>query len=207
MNSAISIIIPTYNEKDSILPLVSRIDNALSGCKYEIVFVDDNSGDGTAETATALSPQYPVKVIVRKNKKGLASAVVDGIKQASGQILCVMDADLQHPPEVIPKLLREIDSGADMVIASRYARGGSLQNWGATRRVISKGAIFLAHLLLPSTRHIKDPVSGFFMFDKRAIASTDLKPTGYKILLEILLCGKFHPISEVAFSFQTRTGG
>lgn len=207
MNSAISIIIPTYNEKDSIIPLVSRINNALSGYEYEIVFVDDNSGDGTAETAKALSPQYPVRVILRKNKKGLASAVVDGLNQANGNIVCVMDADLQHPPEVIPDMLREIDSGADMVIASRYVKGGSCQGWGATRRIISKGAIFLAHLLLPSTRQINDPVSGFFMFDKRAAASADLKPTGYKILLEILLIGKFHRIAEVAFLFQTRSGG
>jgi len=207
MSLAISIIIPTYNEKDSIIPLVRRIDNALSGCEYEIIFVDDDSSDGTAETAKTLSPQFPVKVIVRKNKKGLASAVVDGLKQTSGQIVGVMDADLQHPPEVIPDLLREIDSGADMVIASRYTKGGSCQGWGATRRIISRGAIFLAHLLLPSTRKINDPVSGFFMFDKRAVASADLRPTGYKILLEILLSGKFNSVAEVAFTFQTRSGG
>lgn len=207
MTAPISLIIPTYKEKDNIIPLLRRIHHALSNYEYEVVFIDDNSGDGTAETAEALSPRYPVSVIVRKDKRGLASAVVDGLKQTSGQIVGVMDADLQHPPEVIPKLLAEIESGADMVIASRYVKGGACQNWGLIRRIISKGAIFLAHLLLPSTRQIKDPMSGFFMFNRQVVANADLRPTGYKILLEILLNGNFHNIAEVAFVFHTRSGG
>ena len=122
MSRAISIIIPTYNERDNIIPLVKRIDQALSDYDYEIVFVDDNSRDGTAELAIALSPKYPVKVMVRQNKRGLASAVVDGLKQTTGQIVGVMDADLQHPPEVIPDLLQAIKGGADIAIASRYIK-------------------------------------------------------------------------------------
>ncbi len=183
MGKAISIIIPTYNEKDNIIPLVERIDHALSNHDYEIVFIDDNSGDGTAKLAATLSPKYPVKVIVRKNKRGLASAVVDGLSHVAGQIIGVMDADLQHPPEIIPDLLREIQNGADIVIASRYSKGGARQGWSLTRRIISKGAIFLAHLLLPSTRQVSDPTSGFFMFNRQVIANANLRPTGYKILL------------------------
>ena len=160
MNKDVSIIIPTYNERDNITPLVQRIDRALSNYEYEIVFVDDGSRDGTVELITQLSREYPVKVEVRKNKKGLASAVVDGLRYANGQIVTVMDADLQHPPEVIPKLLQEVTGGADIAIASRYVKGGGCQGWGIVRRVISKGAIFLAHLLLPITRQVSENEPG-----------------------------------------------
>jgi len=207
MSRAISIIIPTYNEKDNIIPLVERIDHALSDYDYEILFVDDSSRDGTAELAVALSPKYPVKVIIRQNKRGLASAVVDGLKQATGQIVGVMDADLQHPPEVIPDLLRAIKGGAGIAVASRYIKGGGCQGWGLTRRIISKGAIVLAHLLLPSSRQVKDPVSGFFMFKRQVMAHADLRPTGFKILLEILMAGEFQNIAEVPYTFSVRSGG
>jgi len=207
MSKTISIIIPTYNERNNVTPLIKRIDHALSNYDYEVVFVDDNSGDGTAEVAGALSSKYPVKVIVRQNKRGLASAVVDGLEHATGQIVGVMDADLQHPPEVIPDLLKEIQSGADIVIASRYVKGGACQGWGLTRRIISKGAIFLAHLLLPSTRQVRDPMSGFFMFNRQVVANADLKPTGYKILLEILMEGQFQNLAEVPYTFITRSRG
>ena len=207
MSRAISIIIPTYNERDNIIPLVERIDQALSNYDYEIVFVDDSSRDGTAELAIALSPKYPVKVIVRQNKRGLASAVVDGLKQATGQIVVVMDADLQHPPEVIPDLLRAIKGGADIAIASRYIKRGGCQGWGLTRRIISKGAIVLAHLLLPSTRRVRDPMSGFFMFNRQVVAHADLRPTGFKILLEILMEGESQNITEVPYTFRVRSGG
>ena len=207
MDSTVCLIIPTYNERGNILPLVERIHHALSGYDYEILFVDDNSGDETTELITALSSQYPVKVIVRKNKKGLASAVVDGLGQATGQIIGVMDADLQHPPEVLPDLLREVQNGADIVIASRYIKGGACQGWGLARRIISKGAIFLAHLLLPSTKQVRDPVSGFFIFNREVVANANLRPTGYKILLEILMEGKFRNLAEVPFTFRVRTSG
>jgi len=207
MSRAISIIIPTYNERDNIIPLVERIDQALSNYDYEIVFVDDSSRDGTAELAVALSPKYPVKVMVRQNKRGLASAVVDGLKQATGQIVGVMDADLQHPPEVIPDLLRAIKGGADIAVASRYIKGGGCQGWGLARRIISKGAIILAHLLLPSTRRVRDPMSGFFMFNRQVLAHADLRPTGFKILLEILMEGEFRNMAEVPYTFSVRSGG
>jgi dolichol-phosphate mannosyltransferase len=207
MSRAISIIIPTYNEKDNIIPLVERINQALSNYDYEILFVDDGSRDGTAELAVALSPKYPVKVMVRQNKRGLASAVVDGLKQTTGQIVGVMDADLQHPPEVIPDLLQAIKDGADIAVASRYIKGGGCQGWGLTRRIISKGAIVLAHLFLPSTRRVRDPMSGFFMFNRQVVAHADLRPTGFKILLEILMEGEFRDIAEVPYTFSIRSGG
>jgi dolichol-phosphate mannosyltransferase len=207
MNKTISLIIPTYNERDNIKPLVERLHRALSRHSYEIVFIDDNSADGTAELAASLSEKYPVKVTVRKNKRGLASAVVDGLSQVSGEVIAVMDADLQHPPEVITDLLNEIENGADIVVASRYVEGGGCQGWSLTRRLISKGAIFLAHLLLPATRQVGDPMSGFFMFNKGVVQDAELKPTGYKILLEILMLGKFQNVAEVPYTFITRERG
>ena len=207
MSKSISIIVPTYNEADSITPLVEKLHTALSGYNYEVIFVDDDSQDGTAVIASGLSAKYPVKVMVRKGKKGLASAVVDGLQQVNNDIVGVMDADLQHPPEVVPALVREIENGADVVIASRYVKGGECPDWGLIRSIISKGAIFLSHLFLPSTRHISDPMSGFFFFNRQVVTGAELKPTGYKILLEILIEGSYQKVAEVPYSFQLRRLG
>ncbi len=207
MDKAVTIIIPTYNENDNIVPLVERISSAMPDKNFTILIIDDNSRDGTAETARALSAKYPVKVIVRKDKRGLASAVVDGLEQVSGNIVAVMDADLQHPPEVIPELLKKLNDGADMAIGSRYVKGGGCRGWSLTRRIMSKGAIAISHVLLPQTRNIKDPMSGFYMFDKRALVGADLKPTGYKILLEMLVKGKFKNVAEVPYTFEARSRG
>jgi dolichol-phosphate mannosyltransferase len=207
MDKMISLIIPTYNEHDNILPLVQRLDQSLSQQSYEVVFIDDNSSDGTAELVSSLKDKYPVRVVVRKDKRGLASAVVDGISHTSGQIIGVMDADLQHPPELVPDLLKAIDSGADVVVASRYIEGGGCQGWSLSRRLISKGAIFLAHLLLPATRKVSDPMSGFFMFKRGVVDDVRLNPSGFKILLEILMVGKHRTVTEVPFIFVTRERG
>ena len=207
MDKTVSLIIPTYNEHDNIIPLTQRLSHALSGRSYEIVFVDDNSADGTAELAASLKDRYPIKVIVRKNKRGLASAVVDGLSHTSGNIIAVMDADLQHPPEVVPNLLKEIEKGVDIAVASRYVVGGGCQGWSLTRRLISKGAIFLAHLLLPATRKVSDPMSGFFMFNKEVVTNVRLSPSGFKILLEILMVGESRSVAEVPFTFVTRKRG
>jgi dolichol-phosphate mannosyltransferase len=207
MDKTISLIIPTYNEHDNIVPLTQRLNQALSRQSYEIVFIDDNSTDGTAELAASLKDKYPVKVVVRKNKRGLASAVVDGISHTSGQIIAVMDADLQHPPELVPDLLKRIEASADIAVASRYITGGGCQDWSLTRRLISKGAIFLAHLLLPATRQVSDPMSGFFMLKRGVVNDAQLKPSGYKILLEILMVGKYQTVTEVPYIFVTREMG
>ena len=207
MSKAISLIIPTYNERDNIVPLVKEIHDALSNYEYEILFVDDDSSDGTAELVSTLSAKYPVKVIVRRNKRGLASAVVDGLEQVAGEILGVMDADLQHPPEIIPGLLEKAESGVDIVIASRYVRGGACRGLGLARKIVSKGAIFVAHLLLPFTRQVRDPISGFFAFRRSVVRNIALKPIGYKILLELLVIGKVGQVAEVPFSFNMREQG
>jgi dolichol-phosphate mannosyltransferase len=203
----ISIIIPTYNEKDNIAPLLSRVDKALSGYNYEVLIVDDGSKDGTIELASELASKYPVKVIVRRGERGLATAVVHGLKSATGQIIGVMDADLQHPPEVIPDLIKAIQDGADMVVASRYIPGGGCPNWGLSRRIISRVALMISHLLLPSTRQVKDPLAGFFMFRRQNVDPEKLKPIGYKISLEVMLTGNFQRIVEVPYIFEDRSAG
>ncbi len=203
----ISLVIPTYNEQDNIQPLVERLAKTFAGRKYEILFVDDNSKDATVDIAAKLSEQYPVKVLVRKRERGLATAVLHGFKYAQGNIIGVMDADLQHPPEINAKLLEALDNGADMAIGSRYVPGGGVPNWGLVRRIISKGAGTLAHLFLPTTRRVKDPMSGFYMFKREALGDIEFKPIGYKILLEMIVMGKFKNIVEVPFIFEDRSSG
>jgi len=207
LKEKVSLIIPTYNEKDNITPLIERISKALEGYNYDIIIVDDNSKDGTIEAANKLAERYPVKLIVRKNEKGLATAVIHGIKNSAGSIICVMDADLQHPPEKLPEMIKAIEDGADMAFASRYIPGGGVPHWGLLRRVISKGAGQISHILLPSSRRVHDPMSGFFIFKREKVDPDKLKPTGYKIALEVLLIGNFSNVTEVPFIFEDRTAG
>jgi dolichol-phosphate mannosyltransferase len=207
MQEMLSIVIPTYKEKDNLTLLVNRIHKALSDRDYEIIIVDDNSQDGTSELAAQLAKQYPVKLFVRRKEKGLATAVIHGIKQASGDIIGVMDADLQHPPEVLPRLLQAVEGGADMVFASRYIEGGGCPNWSMSRKIVSKVAAMVSHILLPSSRRVKDPMSGYFMFRSKNVDPDRLKPLGYKIALEIMLVGSFKNITEVPFIFEERSAG
>ena len=146
-------------------------------------------------------------MVVRTDKRGLASAVVDGFRLAKGELIAVMDADLQHPPSVLPRLVEAITAGAELSIGSRYVPGGSVGNWSATRRLISKGAVFLSHLLLPSTRGIKDPMSGLFMLRREILTGVDLSPVGYKILLEVICLGRSKKTMEVPFVFENRRAG
>jgi dolichol-phosphate mannosyltransferase len=118
-----------------------------------------------------------------------------------------MDADLQHPPEVVPSLIKAIEDGADIAVASRYVPGGGTAGWSKTRKVISGGAIMLAHVLLPQSRKVKDPMSGFFAFKKGVISGVMLAPIGYKILLEMLIVGKAGKVTEVPFMFAPRELG
>jgi dolichol-phosphate mannosyltransferase len=187
--------------------LIERVHKALSQDSYELIVVDDNSPDGTSELAQSLSKDYPVRVITRKNERGLASAVVHGFKHASGEILGVIDADLQHPPEVLPELLVGIRSGAEVAIASRYVKGGGSEGWSMTRKIISRASKVLAALLLPSIRRIKDPLSGFFLLRREVIEGVELSPTGYKILLEVIVKGKAREIAEVPYIFRERERG
>ena len=207
MDKLISVIIPTYNEKDNVIPLVEKLHSVLSGYKYEVVLMDDNSRDGTIALAESLAAKYPVRIIVRQGVRGLAVSVADGFKAAKGQYFVVMDADLQHPPELILKLVQALEDGADMAVASRYVKGGGMENWSTTRKIISKGAIMISHILLPSSRTVKDITSGFFALKREVVDGVELNPIGWKILLETLYMGKIQKVVEVPFVFALRTRG
>lgn len=202
----ISIVLPTYNEKESIERIVKEIFNVCreNDLDAEVIVVDDNSPDGTGEIAVKLRKQYNLQVLIRKNKRGLSSAVLDGFELTRGELLGVMDADLSHPPELIPKLLKPItNKGADFVIGSRYVKGGSIKNWTAKRKTISKVATLLAR---PLTK-IKDPMSGFFFIRREVIEGVKLSPRGYKIGLEILVKGNYKNVVEVPYTFRDRSYG
>ena len=199
-------MVPTYNEKENLDELVRRVQQACSsaGLSAELVVVDDNSPDGTGARAEEIAKTENVKVVHRSGKLGLSSAVLEGFKAASGSILVVMDADLSHPPEKIPEMVSKIESGeADVVVGSRYVKGGSVENWPFTRRIISKGATLLARWLTK----VKDPMSGFFALKRSVIEGVPLDPVGYKIGLEILVKGKYAKAVEVPIHFADRKAG
>lgn len=201
-----SIILPCYREKESLEILLPKINSVMSGAKmpYETVIVDDFSGDGTAELVREHSKQSDIIFIQRKEKSGLASAVVEGVRKSRGDYVLVMDADGQHPVEFVPKLLSALSS-SDLAVGSRFARGGSMGNFGAVRRLISFGATVLA---APFTRlRTNDPMSGFFAFKKLSVNLARVEGIGYKILLEILATHSSLQVSDVGFVFGQRLKG
>ncbi|MHB8361228.1 MAG: glycosyltransferase family 2 protein, partial [Thermoplasmataceae archaeon] len=205
MNPEISIIIPTYNEKDNIAILIHRIE-AL-GISCEISIVDDNSTDGTGESVKKLASKYKnINLIERPGKMGISSAVRDALPLSNGKYILVMDGDLQHPPEAIPKLLREARKGNDIVIASRYVKGGKSQ-FGLHRKIVSRVATLFAHMSLQETENITDPLSGFFIFRKDIVKPKDIQSSSYKVLLEIVVASKSKKISEVSYRFNKRKYG
>jgi|YelNatPaOPRAMG01_1025707.scaffolds.fasta_scaffold37999_4 dolichol-phosphate mannosyltransferase len=204
----LSLIVPTYMEADNIQEFIVRVNDALKGIPFEIIIVDDNSPDGTAKLAKELNSEYGnIRVLERPGKLGLGSAVFDGFKMARADVLAVLDADLQHPPELLPKMYAKILEGYSFVIASRYVDGGGVEGWGFVRRIVSLGATKLAHLLIPKARAVKDPMSGFFMVRKECINGFKPSSNGFKILLEILVKGKYGSVIEVPYTFQPRLNG
>ncbi|MCR8455797.1 MAG: polyprenol monophosphomannose synthase [Candidatus Korarchaeota archaeon] len=204
----LSVILPTYNEADNVSELIERLEASLKGFDAEIIFVDDGSPDGTADLAESIGSVYGnVRVIRRPKKMGLTSAVLDGVKLARSNVVAVMDADLQHPPELLPKMYMKIMEGYDLVVASRYVKGGRVEDWGPLRRLISWGATKLAHIFLLSARGVKDIMSGYFMLRRSILEHTKLNPKGYKILLEILAKCKVDSVAEVPYTFKPRRRG
>jgi dolichol-phosphate mannosyltransferase len=196
-----SVVVPTYNERENLKGLVERI---LSAADVEVVVVDDASPDGTGALADQLASTYGIKVVHRSGKLGLASAMLDGLKAAGGDIVGVMDADFSHPPELIPKLIEPIAKGeADVVFASRYVKGGGVEDWPLRRKITSNGARLLARPLTG----VRDCMSGFFFIRKGVIDGVRLETVGFKLGLEILVKGKYGKVVEVPFIFRDRAGG
>jgi dolichol-phosphate mannosyltransferase len=207
----ISLILPTFNESPSIEATLRRSAVALAGTHepYELIVVDDGSPDGTAAIAEDIGCELPVRVLRRSGRHGLASAVVAGWQIAHGDVLGVMDADLQHPPEILPELVAAIrKSGADVAIASRAATGGGSPDWSPIRKLTSWTAAHLAACVLPLTlAEVHDAMSGMFMLRAKVIDSVKLEPMGYKILLEVLGKGKYHALIEIPYLFGPRDCG
>lgn len=209
-NGSVSVIIPTYNERENIEANVDRCSRALeaAGCKYEIIVVDDDSPDRTwALIEEAYANNDHVRVFRRTENRGLALSIVEGFRTASMDYCVVIDGDLQHPPEKIPELLAALDNGADIAIASRHTDGGDISDWSWFRRAVSKGATAFAHASIPTARGITDPMSGFFAVRRSVVKRVDLNPQGYKILLEILSKCQIHTVEEVPYTFGERKGG
>ncbi len=204
----VSIIVPTINEAENIPPLLQRIAAAMAGVKYEVIIVDDNSRDATPRVCAELSAKYPLKLLVRTEPaNGLSGAVLHGMAEARGTFLCVMDADLQHPPERLPALLEPLRAGeADFVLGSRYMPGGSTEaEWGIFRKFNSQLATLLAR---PFAGKTTDPMAGFFALRRESYASaTNLTPLGYKIALELMCKCRVKRVKEIPIHFGMREKG
>ncbi|HUN82304.1 MAG TPA: polyprenol monophosphomannose synthase [Phycisphaerae bacterium] len=208
--AAVSIVVPTYKEAENIPILTGRIFDAFRGSEFsaELIFVDDNSRDGTVEAVEKLAQSLPVRLITRTNERGLSSAVIRGFEEAKNDILLCMDADLSHPPESIAALIAPISSGkADFAIGSRYTAGGTTQeDWGFLRRLNSNVATALARPLTP----VRDPMAGFFCLSRETwerARAAGLSPLGYKIGLEILIKARCRNVVEIPISFSDRLHG
>lgn len=193
-NTVNTIIIPTYNESENIAELKRRLPKDVN-----VLIVDDSPNELTADAARSVGFQ----VLHRNGKKGLSSAVIDGLQICDSEKVIVMDADLQHPPELIPELLRQLDTH-DFVVASRYVGGGGCRDWDLDRKIISR----VANLAAQPLTNVKDAVSGFFGFRSSMLPGLNgLSGKGFKIMLELLVRGNWNNVVEVPYTFETRKRG
>jgi dolichol-phosphate mannosyltransferase len=207
---AVSIVAPTYKERTNIRPLVEAISATMENTLWELIFVDDDSPDGTCREIAAVAHEgIPVRAIRRVGRRGLASAVVEGAMSARADIIGVIDADMQHDETLLPRMLQILQTtDADLVIASRHMEGGGLGDWDAGRQRMSAFATWASRLLIGGA--VSDPMSGFFM-TRRAIfddAIYDLSQQGYKILLDLLTSSPYPlKVVEVPYVFRHRHSG
>jgi len=198
------VILPTYNEREALGALKPRLDAVLRPYSSEVLVVDDDSPDGTAEFVRSLGEGSGWRLHLREGSRGLATAVLDGFASARGEVIVVMDADGSHPPETIPRLVEPIrERAAEFSLASRFVPGGSDEGLRGVRRLISWGATAIARPLSP----VHDPMSGFFAMRRSVIDGAELAPVGYKIGLEVLVRCRPRPVVEVPFAFVPRLAG
>ncbi|KPV44466.1 glycosyltransferase [Alicyclobacillus ferrooxydans] len=205
----LSIIVPTFNERENVRVVVERVEDAMKQATqdYEIWFVDD-SRDDTPIILEELANSHPhVHYLHREEARGLATACVEGFARASGKYLVVMDADLQHPPELLPAILERLQRGTDIVIPSRFVRGGSDGGLNGFRKLVSWTARTIGRLSISRIRKISDCTGGYFGLKRTAIEGVELDPIGWKILLEILVKGNYQSVHEIPYEFHTRDAG
>jgi dolichol-phosphate mannosyltransferase len=210
----LTLVVPTRNEVENVPKLVQELRECLSALDYTVVFVDDST-DATPEVIQGLAEQDGrVRLVRREGAErygGLSTAVTTGMELFSGasEYICVMDADLQHPPEKVREMLEIARrSDADVVVASRYGPGGGYAGLsGGMRRVVSMGSKYLARILFKEARKTNDPMAGFFLIKSQAISGIQFRPTGFKVLLEILVCAPELKVLETPFEFQVRKAG
>ncbi len=201
----ISLIIPTLNERGAIERLFAGIARQMEKIiphMLEIVIVDDGSKDGTVEAIRSASVPFSVKVIERK-ERGLATAVLRGFAEATGDVLGVMDADLSHPTELLPSLIAALDAH-DLVVASRHVSGGAVEEWPWYRQKASQMATLLVR---PLGVRVRDPMSGFFFLQRSLLDGVTCSPVGYKILLELLVKTQPKSVTEIPYTFRNRDVG
>ena len=209
----VSIIIPTYNESENIINILHSIKEIIpKNILTQTIVVDDNSPDGTGKLVedylknVKKMADHTIEIIHRKAKNGLGSAILNGIQQAKGDTIVVMDCDFSHPPQIIPKLVESIKKYQyDIAVASRYIKGGKIQGWSQKRKLMSKFATLIAKKGLGV--NTKDPMSGFFAFKRSIIKELNFDAIGYKILLEIIVKTKGVNIKEIPYTFQDRKFG
>lgn len=212
MERELSVVVPTRNEGASIDPFLAALVPALEGIDAEVIFVDDSSDDTPAvvERHAAVSA-LPVRLWHRapaERSDGLGGAVKLGFEVAEGGLVAVMDVDLQHPPALLRPMVEAMRSDADLVIGSRFTGGAGVGDFGLVRRAVSCGSSTLARLLFPRRlRQVTDPMSGYFIVRRERLAVGELRPHGFKILLEVLVrSGPLH-VAEVPYTFGERVAG
>ncbi|MFH1128108.1 MAG: glycosyltransferase [Candidatus Omnitrophota bacterium] len=213
MKEKFSLVVPTYNEAKNIEKICLSLIKNLSenNINFEIIIVDDDSPDGTWQLAEELAKiERSLRVIRRTGQRDLSRAVIMGWQNALGSILGVIDADFQHPPEVLPIMVKKLmqKDGVDIAIASRYAKGGGISVWSISRKIISRLGTLISNFFLPGIlTRVNDPMSGFFVLRKEVIENKILTPKGYKIILEVLAKGSYKNVIEVPFIFKEREAG
>ena len=206
----LAVVIPTLNERDNVAALIDRLGTALTGIRWEAVFVDDDSSDGTADLVRAIGQrQSNIRCVQRLGRRGLSSACIEGILACSAPFIAVMDADLQHDEALLPRMLAEIkERHLDIVVGTRYTAGGSVGDWQKSRVVISSWASRLACLVVKT--ELSDPLSGFFIIERGAFAAAmrELSGQGFKILIDIFASSP-RPLAfaELPFHFRRRVNG
>lgn len=202
----LTVVVPTYNERDRLAELVTSAFAACAeaGIDLEVVVVDDNSPDGTGAVADDLATRHRMKVVHRTGKLGLGTAVVAGVAVALSEVVGVMDADFSHPPSLLPAMHAVFAAtGADVVVASRYVPGGGTSNWPLGRRLLSRLGCLLARPLSP----VRDAASGFFLIRRDVARAVRVKAGGFKIGLELIVRGRPQVLVEMPYTFDDRQRG